>query len=99
MKCKHKKWIPLAILFGIGAAFLFGWIVQLLWNATITQIFNVNSITYWQAVMLLILFKILFSSHYNVNKEKHKKVQHPQPEYIREKLEEEAEEESPERKV
>ena len=94
MKDKHKKWIPIAILFGIGAAFLFGWIVQLLWNATITPIFNVNPITYWQGIMLLILCKILFSSHeYKVHKEKHQKLHHPQPEFISRKLEEEAEEE------
>ncbi|MDO9576912.1 MAG: hypothetical protein Q7J16_03425 [Candidatus Cloacimonadales bacterium] len=91
MKPKHKKLIPLFILLGIGAAFMFGWIVQLLWNATITPIFGVNAITYWQAVMLFILFKILFSSHYNVHKEHHKKLCHPQPEFIRKHFEEDAE--------
>ena len=85
MNCKHKKLIPLFILLGIGAAFLFGWVVQLLWNATITPIFNSTTITYWQAVMLLLLFKILFSSHYKVHKEHHSKI-HKQPEFIRKKL-------------
>ncbi|NQV16959.1 MAG: hypothetical protein HQ534_00215 [Armatimonadetes bacterium] len=69
--CKHsklKKFIPLFILGGIGLVFLFGWIVQLLWNATISEIFSVQAITYWQAFMLIILCKILFGSHYNVKK-------------------------------
>ena len=68
MKPKHKRLIPLFILGGIGFVFLFGWIVQLLWNATISEIFNVKMITYWQAFMLIILCKILFSSHYSVKK-------------------------------
>lgn len=87
---KHKKLIPLFVLLGIGAAFLFGWVVQLLWNATITPIFGSHPITYWQGMMLLILFKILFSSHYNVHREKHRKL-HPQPEFIRKHCEEDAE--------
>ncbi len=94
MKPKHKKLIPLFILLGIGAAFLFGWIVQLLWNATITPIFGANAITYWQAVMLLILLKILFSSHYNVHKEHHKKFCHPKPEFIHKNLPEDEKEET-----
>ena len=83
MKCKHKKFIPLFILLGIGVAFLAGWAVQLLWNATITPIFGSNPITYWQGIMILVLFKILFSSHYKVHKEHHKKIHHSHPEFIR----------------
>ena len=83
MKGKHKKFIPLFILLGNGVAFLVGWAVQLLWNATITPIFSSTPITYWQGIMLLLLFKILFSSHYNVHREHHKKIHHDQPEFIR----------------
>ncbi|MCK4694835.1 MAG: hypothetical protein KAT74_03690 [Candidatus Cloacimonetes bacterium] len=75
MKTKHKKLIPLFILGGIGLVFLGGWIVQLLWNATISEIFSVKAITYWQAFMLIILCKILFGSHYNVKK-------HPRPRFV-----------------
>ena len=82
MKHKHKKWIPVFVLLGIGAAFLFGWVVQLLWNATITPIFSLNPVSYWQAVMLLVLSKILFSSHYKVHKEKHKEWSHPKPKIV-----------------
>jgi len=70
-KGKLKKFIPLFIIGGIGLVFLFGWIVQLLWNATISEIFSVQAITYWQAFMLIILCKILFghfSSHHDVKK-------------------------------
>ena len=67
-KAKHKKLIPLFIIGGIGLVFLLGWIVQLLWNATISEIFSVQAITFWQALMLIILCKILFESHYNVKK-------------------------------
>ncbi|MDP8268725.1 MAG: hypothetical protein P9L97_08365 [Candidatus Tenebribacter davisii] len=92
MKDKHKKFIPLFILLGIGIAFLVGWVVQLLWNATITPIFNSNPITYWQGIMILLLFKILFSSNYKVYKEQHKKIHHQQPEFIRKNFEEENDE-------
>ena len=93
MKCKHKKFIPLFILLGIGAAFLVGWAVQLLWNSTITVIFDSNPITYWQGIMILLLFKILFSSNYNVHKEHNKKIHHHQPEFIRRHFKDDKEEE------
>jgi hypothetical protein len=72
---KYHKWIPLFIILGIGLAFLAGWVIQLLWNATITEIFVSKPISYWQGVMILILFKILFgakvSSHHHP---KHKRI-------------------------
>lgn len=37
-----------------------GYIVMALWNYTLPQIFNVSTITFWQAIGLLILSKILF---------------------------------------
>ena len=51
--------IPLLV---IGAIALFSWIVMLLWNGVVTDVFNVKAITFWQAAGLLILSKILFSS-------------------------------------
>ncbi|MCD4796599.1 MAG: hypothetical protein K8R49_05460 [Candidatus Cloacimonetes bacterium] len=68
MRPKHKQLIPLFIIGGIGLVFLLGWVVQLLWNATVSEIFDVKTITYWQALMIIILCKILFGSHYNVQK-------------------------------
>ena len=46
----------------IGLVFLFGWIVMLLWNWLMPEIFNLQQISYWQAWGLLILSSILFKS-------------------------------------
>lgn len=43
-------------VFGI----LFGIIIQLLWNATLTSLFDLPEIGFWQAVGVFILAKILF---------------------------------------
>jgi hypothetical protein len=51
--------IGFAIL-GIGLAFLFGWVVMLLWNWLMPDIFGLKRVTYWQAWGLLILCCILF---------------------------------------
>jgi hypothetical protein len=57
---KHKKgWIflflcPPLILLGVT------WIVMALWNCLLPDILGVKSITYWQAMGILILSKILF---------------------------------------
>jgi hypothetical protein len=48
--------IALATLF----AFLFGWVVMLLWNWLMPQIFGLATVTYWQAFGLTVLAKILF---------------------------------------
>jgi len=49
-------------LLGIGLAFLFGWIVMLLWNWLMPEIFGLKRVTYWQAWGLLILCCILFKN-------------------------------------
>lgn len=70
MKISNRAFIfiPLLIIAGIGIACGFGFLIQFLWNSTISDIFDLKEITYWQGVMLLILFKILFSNDYTVNK-------------------------------
>lgn len=54
-------------ILGICALFAFGWVVMLLWNALIPDIFGLGKITYWQAWGILALSTILFkgggSSH------------------------------------
>lgn len=45
---------------GVGLLFLFGWVVMLLWNRLMPEIFGLTVITYWQAWGLLILSAILF---------------------------------------
>ena len=45
---------------GIAAVFLFGWIVELLWNHALAPATGWREVTYWQAVGVLVLAKILF---------------------------------------
>jgi len=55
--------VGLGILFaigGIGLLFLFGWVVMLLWNWLMPEIFGLKTVSYWQAWGLLLLSCILF---------------------------------------
>jgi hypothetical protein len=55
--------VVLVILFAIGGAglmFLFGWIVMLLWNWLMPEIFGLKTVSYWQAWGLLALSCCLF---------------------------------------
>jgi len=49
-------------ILGIGLLFLFGWVVMLLWNWLMPEIFGLPQVTYWQAWGLLALSCILFKS-------------------------------------
>jgi hypothetical protein len=53
------KGIKIAIFVTIGAV-VFGFVVKGLWNVLIPPIFGWHTITYWQAIGLLLLTKILF---------------------------------------
>lgn len=57
---KTRKIIGIIILAMIGVV-VFGSIVMLLWNNLMPAIFHLPVITFWQALGLLILTKILFS--------------------------------------
>jgi hypothetical protein len=63
-KHRRRRFHPLKIGFFIlvFAAFILalGGIVMLLWNAILPDIIGVKTLTYWQALGLLILAKILF---------------------------------------
>ncbi|WP_319562345.1 hypothetical protein [Marispirochaeta sp.] len=64
------KIIPWIIFGIIGAAFLalvFGFVVMLLWNWLMPQVFGLSAITYWQAWGMVLLTHILFKSgpHHN----------------------------------
>jgi len=63
------------IIFGvlafIGIAFLFGLVVQSLWNTLMPVIFGLPTITYWQAIGLLLLSHILFHGKTGVNIKSH----------------------------
>jgi hypothetical protein len=49
------------LLMGALAAVLFGLVVMWLWNWLMPAVFGLHVISYWQALGLLILSKILFS--------------------------------------
>jgi len=73
-KNKHmrRKFHPLKILFFVGVAAAFaltvGWVVMFLWNAILPDAVGVKPLTYWQAVGLLVLCKILFGGFGNRGK-------------------------------
>jgi hypothetical protein len=53
-------WTLLGITFFTTMVSVCGWVIQLLWNATIADMFGLPAITYWQSVGIFILAKILF---------------------------------------
>ncbi len=68
MMCCGKKrgkgyWIKCAIFIPIAVAagvFGFGWVVMTLWNWLLPALFGVGVISFWQALGILVLAKILF---------------------------------------
>ena len=56
---KIIKVILFVLAFPLGL-FFFGMLVMYLWNFTLPQIFNVPPISFWQALGLLLLSKLLF---------------------------------------
>ena len=56
-------WIKAAIFIPVAFAafvFIFGSVVMLLWNAILPAVLGVKIITFWQAIGILVLSKILF---------------------------------------
>jgi Ca2+/H+ antiporter, TMEM165/GDT1 family len=51
-----------AVILVQAAIFLFGSLVHLLWNNVAVPVLHVSTITFWQAIGILVLSKILFSS-------------------------------------
>jgi hypothetical protein len=54
---------PLFLILGGAFAILVGYVVMLLWNALIPMLFHGPVLTFWQAVGMLVLLKILFHNH------------------------------------
>jgi len=80
MNCKNENnkksnvlkaiFIPPAVIAGI---LIFTWVVMALWNAILPQVLGVHTVTFWQAMGILVLSKILFGgfgSGQNNNKRK-----------------------------
>jgi hypothetical protein len=86
----NSKKIVKGILLGacaVAGAFLFALLFQYLWNWLMPAIFGLTVITYWQAVGLLVLSKIIFGgmkfksrnkncypSHHNLSDEEKEKL-------------------------
>lgn len=51
--------VILGIIAVTGLAILFGFIIMWLWNWLMPEIFGLTTLSYWQAVGIFILFKIL----------------------------------------
>ncbi|MFA5973954.1 MAG: hypothetical protein WC780_16515 [Lentimicrobiaceae bacterium] len=54
---KRAIFIPIAIAAGV---FVFGTLVMFLWNSILPVVFGIGTITFWQALGILVLSKILF---------------------------------------
>lgn len=52
-----KAFVPVLI---VAAVFTLSGVVMFLWNAILPEVLHVTPITYWQAMGLLVLCKILF---------------------------------------
>ncbi len=65
----RKKWHPKRILlfagFALAFAALAGGLVMFLWNAILTKVVDVRPLTYWQAVGLFVLFRVLFGGFFH----------------------------------
>lgn len=58
-------WVILGIVGFTACAFLFGAVVMWLWNWLMPVIFHLGMITYWQALGLAILGRLLFGSFHH----------------------------------
>jgi hypothetical protein len=60
----HLLWIvPLAMAAAVGLFIGVGFLVTWLWRVTITDVFGVKTISFWQAWGLLLLSQLLFKAH------------------------------------
>ncbi|MBU3822188.1 hypothetical protein KO566_08965 [Flavobacteriaceae bacterium XHP0103] len=68
-KCRSNRnfffIVPIAILFALT------FVVMWLWNAILPEVIYVKTITYWQAMGILVLSKILFGGFSKCGKHKH----------------------------
>lgn len=60
MKKYWMKKIPIVILIAGTAIFAFSGVVMLLWNAVLASVLHISTITFFQAMGILLLAKILF---------------------------------------
>jgi Ca2+/H+ antiporter, TMEM165/GDT1 family len=60
-KKSRRKKIPLFILLGLVFIVVIGFVLMNLWNYILVPVLHVGMITFWQALGIFILAKILFS--------------------------------------
>ncbi len=63
MSMKKRFWIRKAAgftLMVIAAVFVFGFVVMSLWNGVLVPVLGISTVSFWQALGILVLSKILF---------------------------------------
>jgi len=71
---KGFRYVGMFILGGLAAiafGFLFGYFVMLLWNWLMPSIFGLTTITFWQAVGIIILARLIFGAFKHHDKNYH----------------------------
>ena len=66
--CGPKRrigWVILGIIGFTAFAFLFGAVIMWLWNGLMPAVFHLGIITYWQAIGLAFLARLLFGSFHH----------------------------------
>ncbi len=63
-------WVVLIAILIVFFIALFGFVFQYLWNWLMPEIFGLTTITYWQAIGLMIFSKILFGGFNGGDKDK-----------------------------
>ena len=80
MRAKSPWKITGLIIFGIsaiiGLVILFGFVIMWLWNWLMPEIFGLATITYWQAVGIFILLKVLLGGFSSGSHKRYKSYKH-----------------------
>ena len=63
MNYSKRRWFGMPLLILAVTAAL-GTLLMLIWNALMPQLFHLQEITFWQALLLLIFCRILFGGHF-----------------------------------
>jgi hypothetical protein len=90
----NRKWLLLPLI-GIGAVVVIGYVggtlVQWLWNWLMPELFGLRAVTFWQALGLLALCRILFGGLRLGDDSKGKQVSREEGDRIRQRMREHAE--------
>lgn len=56
-----------SLLLSVAILFITSALLMWLWNITITRIFNIREITYWEAFRLMIIASLIFGKGFGLN--------------------------------